>query len=370
MVEHGDDVWLDRIGRDGNGALYKMYNNLSSASGNEKKTRTDEGTDDLTALINSLDESIPLTNRVTYAYDNLDLPQTASYFADMALASSQDVSAKNYYLYRDSDGTGEWAITPWDVDLTWGRNWIDAYGYFTDTLYTNNVLSFDNPAEQYKPANRLFDLFFGFSDFRQMYLRRLRTLMDTILMPPGTPTNALVIEPLIRQYESQLNPPGISPSDTALDYTAWGPRWGNTTYSIFPNFAEQIISTHLPGRRNFLYSTNATLNGDFIPAAQPANTVVLIGSWDYNPVSGNPERTIRRTAQHEFLRGGRFQLAAHRRHRIHDASRHRHSRRQIALSRRQRERLPRPRGQPARRPGPVCAGSVSAAFSARRATRR
>jgi hypothetical protein len=287
MVEHGDDVWLDRIGRDGNGALYKMYNNLSSASGNEKKTRTDEGTDDLTALINSLDESLPLANRVLYAYDNLDLPQTASYFADMALASSQDVSAKNYYLYRDSDGTGEWAITPWDVDLTWGRNWIDAYGYFTDTLYTNNVLSFDNPAEQYKPANRLFDLFFGVSDFRQMYLRRLRTLMDTILMPPGTPTNALVIEPLIRQYESRLNPPGISPSDTALDYTAWGPWWGNTTYSIFPNFAEQIISIHLPGRRNFLYSTNATLNGDFIPAAQPTNAVILIGSWDYNPISGN-----------------------------------------------------------------------------------
>ncbi len=91
MVEHGDDLWLDRIGLDGNGALYKMYNNMSSASGNEKKTRTDEGTDDLTALITNLDESVPLTNRVLYAWDNLDLPQTASYFADMAIASSQDV---------------------------------------------------------------------------------------------------------------------------------------------------------------------------------------------------------------------------------------------------------------------------------------
>ena len=286
MVEHGDDNWLDRIGRDGNGALYKMYNSLTSASGNEKKTREWEGTDDLTALINSLDESLPLTNRVTYAWDNLDLPQTASYFADMAVASSQDVSAKNYYLYRDSDSTGEWAITPWDVDLTWGRNWIDAYGYFTDTLYTNNVLSFDNPAQQYKPANRLFDLFFANADFRQMYLRRLRTLMDSILMPPGTPTNALVIEPLIRQYESRLNPPAISPSDTALDYAAWGPTWGDTSLSQFPNFAEQIVSNYLPGRRNFLYSTNAVLNGDFIPAAQPTNAVAdqLV---DYNPASGN-----------------------------------------------------------------------------------
>jgi hypothetical protein len=264
-----------------------MYNSLTSASGNEKKTREWEGTDDLTALITNLDESLPLTNRVTYAWDNLDLPQTASYFADMALASSQDVSAKNYYLYRDSDGTGEWAITPWDVDLTWGRNWIDASGYFTDTIYTNNVLSFDNPAEQYKPANRLFDLFFANADFRQMYLRRLRTLMDTILMPTGTPTNALVLEPLIRQYESALNPANISPSDTALDYLVWGPTWGDTSLSQFPNFAERIVSTYLPGRRNFLYSTNATLNGDFIPAAQPTNAIILIGSTDYNPASGN-----------------------------------------------------------------------------------
>ena len=57
MVEHGDDLWLDRIGRDGNGALYKMYNDMSYASGNEKKTREWEGTDDLTALITNLDES-------------------------------------------------------------------------------------------------------------------------------------------------------------------------------------------------------------------------------------------------------------------------------------------------------------------------
>ncbi len=124
----------------------------------------------------------------------------------MAITSSQDVGHKNYYLYRDTEGTGEWAITPWDVDLTWGRNWIDANGYFTDTLFTNNVLNFYNPVAAGKPPNRLFDLFFAQREFRQMYLRRLRTLMDTILMPPGTPTNALVIEPLVRQYEAPDEP--------------------------------------------------------------------------------------------------------------------------------------------------------------------
>jgi hypothetical protein len=288
MVEHGDDLWLDRIGLDPDGALYKMYNSLSSAGGNEKKTREWENTSDLTALVNNLSESLPLATRVTYGYDNLDLPQTASYFADMALASSQDLGHKNYYLYRDSDGTGEWAILPWDVDLTWGRDWLDSQGYFTDTVYTNNVLNFYNTTQQSKPANRLFDLFFASSDFRQMYLRRLRTLMDTLLMPPGTPTNALVIEPLVRQYESAMNPADISPSDAALDYAAWGPTWGDPGLNVFPAAAEQIVSTYLPGRRNFLFnSPDATLNGDNIPAAQPTNAVVLIGSTDYNPVSGN-----------------------------------------------------------------------------------
>jgi hypothetical protein len=288
MVEHGDELFLDRIGRDPNGALYKMYNQLNTASGNEKKTREWEGTDDLTALITNLDESLPLTNRITYAYDNLDLPQTADFFAAMALASDQDIGGKNYYLYHDNDGTGEWAIFPWDLDLTWGRDWSDSIGYFSDTLFQTNVLNFYNLPQQNKPANRFFDLFFGSSDFRQMYLRRLRTLMDTILMPASTPTNAFILEPLIRQYENKLNPPGISPSDTALDYSAWGPTWGDTSLSQFPNDAERLISVHLAGRRTFLFtSTNATLNGDPIPPSQPTNAVILIGSWDYNPVSGN-----------------------------------------------------------------------------------
>jgi hypothetical protein len=302
MVEYGDGLFLDRIGRDDNGALYKMYNDLSTASGNVKETRQSDpaGTADLTALITNLNESLALATRVTYAYDHLDLPQTASYFAGMALTSDQDVGHKNYYLYRDSDNTGEWAIFPWDVDLSWGRDWVDSFSgsnYFNDVMFTTNVLNFYPGAPiQSKPANRLFDLFFASGDFSQMYLRRLRTLMDTILMPAGTPAGAQVLEPLIRQYENTLNPPGVSPSDTALDYAAWGPPWGDTNLSQFPNDAERLISVFLAGRRAFLYtSPYATLNSstsvsltNSIPPSQPASTVVVIASSDYAPVSGNP----------------------------------------------------------------------------------
>ena len=293
MVEKADENFLTRIGRDPNGALYKMYNQLNSASGNEKDTRTWEGTADLNALITNLVETVPLATRVTYGYDNLDLPQTADFFATMALVSSQDLGHKNYFLYRDSDGTGEWAILPWDLDLTWGRDWVQNFtgtNYFNDVIFATNILNFyPGAAIQNKPANPLFDLFFNSADFRQMYLRRLRTLADTVLQPPGAPTNALVIEPLIRQYEAKLNPPNISPSDTTLDNAAWGPTWGDSSLSVFPADAERLISVYLAGRRTFFYTDpNATVNGDPMPGAQPANAALKVASWDYNPVSGRP----------------------------------------------------------------------------------
>jgi CotH kinase protein/Concanavalin A-like lectin/glucanases superfamily/Lamin Tail Domain len=290
MVERGDDLFLTRVGLDPNGALYKMYNNLSSASGNEKKTRTWEGTDDLTALINNLNESLPLATRVTYGYDNLDLPQTASYFATMALVSSQDLGHKNYYLYHDNDGTGEWMILPWDLDLTFGRDWVSSFNssnYFNDVMFTTNILNFyPGSVIQPKPANSLFDLFFASADFQQMYLRRLRTLMDNLLMPSYSPTN--YIESQIRQSENLIDPTNIIPSDATLDYAAWGPTWGNTNWSVMRVAAEQIVTGYLAGRRTYFYtSPMATLNGVPIPAAQPTNAVIYVASWDYNPVSGN-----------------------------------------------------------------------------------
>ncbi len=291
MVERGDDVWLARVGLDPNGALYKMYNALTTAAGNEKKTRTWEGTDDLTALVTNLNESLPLATRVTYGYDNLDLPQTTSYFATMALVSSQDLGHKNYYLYHDNDGTGEWAMLPWDLDLTFGRDWDASFGgtnYFNDVLFTTNILNFyPGSAIQPKTANPLFDLFFTTTDFQQMYLRRLRTLMDHFLMPAYSPTN--YIESQIRQAEDLIDPTNIIPSDAALDLAAWGPTWGNTNWSVMRVAAEQIVTGYLPGRRDYLFnSPSATLNGVPLPAAQPANAAVAVASWDYNPVSGNP----------------------------------------------------------------------------------
>lgn len=284
LMEDADERWIERLGRGPNGALYKMYNNMGGAGGNEKKTRKWEDFSDLQALINNLNESLPLNQRAVYACDNLDLPQTVSYFVGMALTSSQDHGHKNFYLYRDSEGNREWAIFPWDVDLTWGRNWLDSQGYFTDTLFQNNVLTFYNSAQQGKPANRLYDLIFGHPDFRRMYLRRLRTVMDQVLQPPGTPAAELRIEARLREMMDLMDPPGIAISDADLDYAHWA-TWGNRNNMRAE--ATRILTTHLPGRRDFLFNQNPKLNGESIPPSQPLDASVQFGQVELNPLSGD-----------------------------------------------------------------------------------
>lgn len=290
LLENGDDHWLERLGRDPEGALYKMYNDLSSAGGNEKKTRTREGSADLQALVTGLSPAKPIADRVRYAWDNLDLPQVVSYFATLALVSSQDHGHKNYYLYRDSDGTGEWAIFPWDVDLTWGRNWIDRLGYFSDILHQTNSLTFYDATQQGKPANRLYELVYDHPAFRRMYLRRLRTLMDTLLMPAGTAPAALRLEPRIRAYADQMSPAGVANSDGELDRLLWGPNWGNVANRELRVEAERTISEHLAGRRSFLFNSPlAAVRGERIPDAQPADAAMAIAGVEFNPASGNQD---------------------------------------------------------------------------------
>ncbi|NUN15287.1 MAG: CotH kinase family protein [Myxococcales bacterium] len=51
FVEDADNVWLERLGLDPDGALYKMYDTLSNVSAGEKKTRKQEDKSDLQALI-------------------------------------------------------------------------------------------------------------------------------------------------------------------------------------------------------------------------------------------------------------------------------------------------------------------------------
>ncbi len=262
MVEDGDADYLRRNGLDGNGALYKMYNTLdSSTSGVEKKTRTFEKNADLQALIRGLTSG---TNRPAYFWDNVNIPGMVNYLASLTMTANVDCCHKNYYLYRDSMGSGEWQMLPWDMDLSFGRNWTG--DYFDDRMYPQNDL---NPGSN----NTLVQACYNNADFKLMYARRMRTLMDEQLQPPGTPLADLKWERRLDELFEIIGP------DAALDYVKW-PTWGKK--QTMSQALDLLRTNYLGQRRTFLYVTKKSS----IPAAITNQPAISFSTLDFNPESG------------------------------------------------------------------------------------
>lgn len=284
LVEDGDDRMLERNGLDPEGALYKMYNALNATSGNQKKTRREENFSDLQALITGLDRNTPVAARRSFIYDNVNLAATINYLAVRAINNDRDHGHKNYYVYRDTNGTREWEPIIWDVDLSWGHSWNATSGYFDDSLTSN-------PITTQTPNNRLYAAIWDEPETRAMFLRRLRSLMDDILEPPGTSNGR--IETMMRSIVAPIDPDPANPSpwtDGDRDFSRWG-TWGR---GLRPREeTEFVIANFVTPHRTFLYHqdpiTRQRYNGDPIPdSANPtqAGAVIFAGA-DANPASGN-----------------------------------------------------------------------------------
>jgi len=315
IMENGDEDWLIRLGLNSEGALYKMYNTFTSVgnatSGIEKKTRKNEDSTDLVDLFNGISLSgEPLRQ---YLYDNVDVAQTVNFLAARVLTGDVDCCHKNYYLYRDTNRSGEWQMWPWDVDLSFGRVWTSAMTYWDQTLNFNTSLFTGN-------NNRLPQVIFNTPEMRQMYLRRLRTLMDELLKsaptyvpPPPTPVPgptprprggagaapiAAAAEPnvpLDTHYEPRIDELAaqIAP-DAALDAAKWNSHaWGNG--STAPNHPQpyadavkELRDSYLPQRRRQLF-TGLAGGAAEIPGPQPAGTTVSIAAAEITPPRGSAD---------------------------------------------------------------------------------
>ncbi len=259
FVEDGDDRFLERLGLDPEGALYKGYNNASTASGNQKITRKDEDFSDLQALI---DGSTQLSGaeRKAFLFDNIDIPAAVNFLAAMVVNANIDCCHKNWYAYRDTNRTGEWTFLPWDVDLTFGRLWTPTLNYFDDIIKINTGVPYGSMA----PTTALFNT----PEFREMYMRRVRTLMDAYLQPPGTPPSELYFENWLDEFVTLLDPhddnPATGTDDADLDYQRWG-SWGNGY--TFRQEIDSVKSVFLPQRREYLYNTQTVGNGGEIPGS-------------------------------------------------------------------------------------------------------
>ena len=283
VMENGDEDWLIRMGLNTDGALYKMYNTFTSTghttSGAEKKTRKYEDNADLLALYNGL--SLSGEARRRFLYDNVDVPQVVNFLAARAITGDVDCCHKNYYFYRDTGVTDEWQMWPWDVDLSFGRVWNSSETYWNENLIPSTGLFVGQ-------NNRLPQAIFGTPEIRQMYLRRIRTLMDELLKAPGTPEEELYFEPQIEELATLIAP------DAGLDAAKWGSNaWGNgSTAACCPQTlweaADELRYYYLPERRRYLFNRLASGSHD-VPNAQADNVVINFDVIDTRAASGNPD---------------------------------------------------------------------------------
>ncbi|UCD53561.1 MAG: CotH kinase family protein, partial [Phycisphaerales bacterium] len=314
FIEEPEEELLEREGLDPDGALYKIYDTFNVGAWAEKKTRRWEGQQDLNDFRRAINNASGTTlhNNIL---DYVDLPRTLNYLAATILCHQNDHPHKNHYLYCDSDGSGQWCFLPWDHDLTWGSNWIGSQGgSYGDVIYAADD-RVPGRSSDVKPShpfvgkrdcqewnrhwNHLIDALFNDDVVREMYLRRLRTVMDDFLKPPGTPYEDLFIENRIDELVLAMR------RDVALDYAKWANPWpwgGQDGYPRDQSFQyaiDVIKEDYLAVRRTHLFITHnvdrvASYNipGSYsaaIPNAQPADAKLDFGTYEFNPPSGNQE---------------------------------------------------------------------------------
>jgi hypothetical protein len=276
-VEQPGRQYLERQGLDPEGALYKMRSGSAlTESGNNvaKRTRLDEGEEDLEDLIRGIHLSGEA--RTAYLFDHVNIPALINYQAAATVIHDRDHGYNNYYLYRDTEGTGEWMFLPWDKSLTFGLD--PDRGPSLDLLADDDPES--HPLRSYK-YNDLIDALYDVPITREMFLRRLRTVMDELLQPPGTPVEERRYERRIDELFTRMQ------LDAALD-TA---RWPNVEEWPEQPFAEAVRSLrtdYLDVRRVHLYRTHGADNGGIIPDAQPATASVRIGDVHYASPAEDP----------------------------------------------------------------------------------
>ncbi len=264
FVEDADDIYLERAGLNPDGALYKIYNNTLTAGDSttspaaEKKNRRYENSADFNAFISGINSGTT-DQQWGYIYDNVDLPACVNVAAAWCLIRNTDVHRKNWYLYRDSGISDEWAILPWDLDLSQGRRWNSSETYFDHDIESDGFI-------QVGTAIRLVSMMWARPEVREMMMRRIRTLTDRYLQPESTPFEQRWYERRLDEQVALIDPPDIVPSDARLDFEKWG-SWiqgsgaqvpYTSTHLHVEDMAEGIARWHaeyLPGRRAFMYGS-------------------------------------------------------------------------------------------------------------------
>jgi hypothetical protein len=246
-----DGTWRDREGYDG----HQFFEAETSAFGTRpinvqfsKKAPDDNNFAPLTAFVNG----VRLTGAAqrNHLLANADLPEMINYAAVTAIIEHVDSSSKNFDLVQDP-ATMRWSILPWDLDHTWGNGCCNVNSTFV------------TPAETGDNTSALMRALLAVPEWRTMYFRRLRTLVNDILASGR-------LEAL---YDATLS---AAQPEAALDIAAW-PYPSGTSYATFRN----RLFNDLQARRTVFASDSR------VPGNQPASPNIVIDEIQHSPTGGD-----------------------------------------------------------------------------------
>ena len=198
FVEQVDEDFLDRRGIDPSGSMYKAINVPATLSPTvnsslyRKILRRTEPYTDLVELTTGINIANP--GRFDFVADAVNIPNYINVMAAMCVPFNHDQLTKNYYMYRDLD-RGEWFRIAWDGDqgLPTGQkntneNW--ASPLYGDAQHTQELVG-GNPNPTWQ--NHLHAAILDNPVTREMYMRRVRTLMDRYLVIPDAGSSTTIL---------------------------------------------------------------------------------------------------------------------------------------------------------------------------------
>jgi hypothetical protein len=227
-------------------------------------------------------------------------------------------------LYHDNDGDNLWRIVSFDMNLSWGAIFYEsAPASMVDGVQATNDNHKAFPLYGSGAAlpvgsgnyNRVYDVVFRHPQLREMFLRRMRTMMDAYVKPPGTPDLELVMEKKAIEWRDLIA------EDAIMDRTVWGwpgkggqnnfdppPNAGafgsadrtNAAIIALTNGVDAMLTEFMGRRRDHFYVRHSITNTALpvgitktqnagIPLAQPAGARVEIFAIEFSPSSGDQE---------------------------------------------------------------------------------
>jgi spore coat protein CotH len=186
QVEQVDQRFLERIGWDPNGNLYKgNYGNfersndyLAYQESYDKKTNTQDSHDDIIAFVEMINAT-PEADFPAALAAVMDVGYYLDWLAVQIALGNFEWLEKNYYIHHQLD-QDYWAILPWDLDLLLGHNWSWQHGILNPGITWQNPIDSGTwwSVKADGKWNKLVTKVLRDDDFKFAYCRRLRELLN------------------------------------------------------------------------------------------------------------------------------------------------------------------------------------------------